>query len=221
MTQTIVAPSVLSADFSDMGSALEAVSASTAPWLHLDIMDNRFVPNLTFGPKMVADLRKRSSLFFDAHLMTVEPESLVDQFVDAGADALTFHLEACVHAHRLLERIRAKGIKAGISIVPSTPVSALIELLDYADMVLVMTVNPGFGGQSLIQSCVQKIAALARMRSERGLDFLIEVDGGINASNYSSLVHNGADVLVMGNAFFQSEDKAALVRCVQQNTAGR
>jgi ribulose-phosphate 3-epimerase len=163
---------------------------------------------------MVADLRKGSSLFFDAHLMTESPEDLVDAFIEAGADAITFHLEACVHAHRLLSRIRSAGRKAGVSIVPSTPASAVAELLGCVDLVLVMTVNPGFGGQKLIQRCVSKVSAIRDMRDEEGLSFDIVVDGGVNALTAPAIVQAGADVLVMGSAFFESTDPAALVAAV-------
>jgi ribulose-phosphate 3-epimerase len=212
MTEPLIAPSVLSADFADLLSGLALIEASKADWIHLDVMDGRFVPPITFGAKMVSDVRKRSARPLDVHLMTVEPERLVPSFIEAGADWITFHPEACVHSHRLVDSIHEAGRKAGISIVPSTPVSAVEELLPYVDLVLVMTVNPGFGGQAILPRCLSKVGTLKAHRVSLGGNFLIAVDGGIALPTLPLVVREKPEVLVVGSAFFGASDPARLVR---------
>jgi ribulose-phosphate 3-epimerase len=215
VSSTLVAPSVLSADFSRLGEAVLAIEAAGGDWVHLDVMDGRFVPQITFGSKVVADLRPIVPLPFDVHLMVENPEGQVEAFSASGADRLTVHAEASRHLHKLLDDIRKAGPLPGVSIVPSTPVSAIREVLGMVDLVLVMTVNPGFGGQDLIRATLRKVEELARLRDERGLSFLLEVDGGINESTAGGAVRVGADVLVTGSSFFEAEVPASYVRALK------
>ncbi|GHV83149.1 ribulose-phosphate 3-epimerase [Spirochaetia bacterium] len=183
-----------------------------ADWVHLDVMDGHFVPNITFGPKLVKDLRSCCSLPFDVHLMIDNPELYIADFAGAGADYITFHVEAAVHAHRVVQLIHENGKKAGISIVPSTPVSALECLLPFVDLVLVMTVNPGTGGQSIIMECLEKVSVLKEKRTVKGYNFLISVDGGINEKTAKNAVQAGVDVLVTGSSYFNAADKSLFVQ---------
>jgi ribulose-phosphate 3-epimerase len=216
-----IAPSILSADFARLGDAVAAAREGGADWIHVDVMDGHFVPNLTIGPGVVAALRRVTDLPLDVHLMIEHPDRLIDAFADAGADWITVHQEACVHLHRALERIRERGARPGVSINPSTPVAVLDEILPYADLVLVMSVNPGFGGQRYIPTSTGKIAALRRMIDERGLwGVELEVDGGVAPDTIGDVVAAGASVVVAGSAVFNERasvaDNIAALRAAAQ-----
>jgi ribulose-phosphate 3-epimerase len=208
----LVAPSLLSADFGNLNKEIEMVNASQADWFHLDIMDGVFVPNISFGFPVVAQVKRMAQKPLDVHLMIVDPDRYLEKFKEAGADILTVHYEACTHLHRTLSQIRTLGMKAGVSINPHTSVELLNDILDEADLVLIMSVNPGFGGQKFITNSLQKITRLKEMITQKGCKTLIEVDGGVDATNAATLYNAGADVLVAGNAVFKSADpKGAIV----------
>jgi ribulose-phosphate 3-epimerase len=210
MQGPLLAPSVLSADFSKLGDEVAEVEAGGADWLHVDVMDGHFVPNLTIGPLVVAALRGRTALPLDCHLMVSRPEDWVEEFSRAGADLITVHWEAATHLDRLLQRIRELGCKAGVSINPATPVSLLAEVLDRVDLVLLMSVNPGFGGQAFIPGTLKKVEELKALRGAH--PFLIEVDGGVSEKNIRELRRAGADVFVAGSAVFGKKDRAQAIR---------
>lgn len=215
-----IAPSLLAADFTRLGQEVEAVAAAGADWLHLDIMDGHFVPNISFGPAVVKALRPLTKIPFDVHLMIAPADPYLEAFAAAGADLISLHPEAGPHIHRSLQTIRALGCKAGVVLNPGTPVAAVENLLDLADLVLVMTVNPGFGGQSFLESQLPKIAALRRMITQSGREIALQVDGGITAATAPRCIAAGADVLVAGTAVFGAADYAAAIASLRGGGGG-
>jgi ribulose-phosphate 3-epimerase len=202
----IIAPSLLASDFLHLEQECKMLNESKADWFHLDVMDGRFVPNISYGMSIIKQLRKTTSKFFDVHLMIVEPEKYAEEFKDAGADSLTVHQEACPHLHRNIQQIKSLGMNAGVAINPATPVSLLKDIIREVDMVLVMSVNPGFGGQSFIPHAIAKIKELKNLINSAGSSAKIEVDGGISLENAHEIVKAGADILVAGSSIFKSEN---------------
>ncbi|HEK9982177.1 TPA: ribulose-phosphate 3-epimerase [Streptococcus equi subsp. zooepidemicus] len=215
MSSLKIAPSILAADYACFAAELARIEKTNAEYVHIDIMDGQFVPNISFGADVVASMRKHSKLVFDCHLMVVNPERYVEAFAQAGADIMTIHVESTLHSHGALQKIRAAGMRAGVVINPGTPVSAVEPLLSLVDQVLIMTVNPGFGGQAFIPECLEKVAAIAKMRDERGLSFDIEVDGGVDDKTIRACYQAGANVFVAGSYLFKAADLAAQVQTLR------
>ena len=212
-----IAPSILSADFARLGDEVKAVAAAGADYIHVDVMDGHFVPNITIGPLVVDGLRPVTDKPFDVHLMIENPDLYIPDFAKAGSDIITVHQEAVPHLHRTVQLIKSLGKKAGVSINPGTPVNTLESILDELDLVLVMTVNPGFGGQSFIESCLPKIETLRKMIDGRGLKVELEVDGGVKADNINRIAAAGADVFVAGSAVFGKDDYRAAIDILRTN----
>ncbi len=215
----LIAPSILSANFARLADEVAAVERAGADLLHIDVMDGHFVPNLTVGPPIVKALKKETKLPLDVHLMITNADAFIPEFAKAGADYLTVHVEACPHLHRTIQSIKEHGVKAGVTLNPATPVHSLQEILAEVDLVLIMSVNPGFGGQQFIASCLEKVKATRQMLDRIGSHALLEVDGGVKADNAAHVLEAGADVLVAGSAIFSSSDYAATIAALR--TAGR
>ena len=207
----LVAPSVLAADFSCLQKDFEMVNGSNADWFHVDVMDGRFVPNISFGMDIIKTMKSIAQKPLDVHLMIVEPEKYIERFRDAGADVITVHYEACPHLHRTIQQIKATGAKAGVALNPHTPVSLLEDILEDLDMVCLMSVNPGFGGQKFIYQTLPKVKKLKEMVDKRNLNPLIEIDGGVGLQNAGALVEAGASVLVAGSAVFKAENPLKVI----------
>lgn len=217
-----IAPSILSADFARLGEEIKDVELGGADYIHVDVMDGHFVPNITIGPLIVSAIRPVTKLPLDVHLMIENPDQYIDAFIDAGADIITVHVETCTHLHRTLQRIKSRGIKAGVVLNPHTPVSTIEHVIGFVDMVLLMTVNPGFGGQSFIPAVLPKIEQVAKIIKEKDLEVEIEVDGGVTPKTAKLCIDAGATVLVAGSAIYNQEDRKQAItelrnECVSLN----
>ncbi|QZE14576.1 ribulose-phosphate 3-epimerase [Halosquirtibacter laminarini] len=211
----IVSPSILSADFLNLGKDVEMLNNSQAEWIHFDVMDGMFVPNISFGIPVLQHVSKIAKKVLDVHLMIEDPDRYIDAFQSAGAEVLTVHYEACKHLHRTIQRIHQSGMKAGVSLNPHTPVSVLEEIIEDVDIVLLMSVNPGFGGQKFIERTYDKVAQLKKMIESRGSKALIEIDGGVNLDTGAKLKESGADVVVAGSFVFNSEDPTSTIAALK------
>lgn len=218
MSQTLIAPSILAADFANLQRDVEMINNSEADWFHIDIMDGVFVPNISFGMPVLRDIAKHATKTIDVHLMIVDPDRYIKTFAALGTDVLTVHYEACTHLHRTLQAIKAEGMKAGVALNPHTPVALLEDIIRDIDLVCVMSVNPGFGGQSFIENTFDKVTALKKLIDEKGADTLIEIDGGVTNKNANQLKDAGANVLVAGSYVFKSDDPVATVAGLKEIT---
>jgi ribulose-phosphate 3-epimerase len=213
----IIAPSILSADFTRLGEELKAIERAGADWIHIDVMDGHFVPNITYGPIMVEACKRASNLVLDVHLMIEKPDLIIPEFVKAGADYISVHAEACTHLHRSLQLIKSFGVKSGVALNPATPLSSIEYVMDQLDFILIMSVNPGFGGQKFIGSSIDKIRLLSNQLKERNLKTLIQVDGGINKDTIKAVSEAGASSFVAGSAIFHTDDYQKTISLLREN----